>query len=110
MQYAAGQRISAGEQEVVGIFAAGDLDWNFLLGGAFEDLRAGHACGLRQRIDLVGEGMRVGSVEAPEECAGGVGGVDAEWTVGRGEVDTGRIQRRVGRLAREAPQCGGKAM
>ena len=57
---AAGQRLSVGVQEVVGIFAAGDLDRNFLPCGAFEDFRASHARGLCERVDLVGEGVGVG--------------------------------------------------
>src|SRR5579872_5198411 len=107
---AAEQRISASVQKVVGIFAAGDLDRDFLIGGAFEDFRASQACGLRERVDLVGESVCMSRVEAPEEGAGGGGLVNAERTIRCREADTGRFQWCVGRLAREASQCGGEAV
>src|ERR1700722_14417833 len=107
---AARQRISAGEQEVVGIFAARDLDRDFCLGGAFEELRAGETRGLCQGVDLIREGVGVGCVEAPEKGAAGGGAMDAERTIGRREVEAGGLQRRVGRLGREGAQRCGEAM
>src|SRR4029077_21078443 len=43
------------QQEVVSVFAARDLDRDFLLGGACQDLRSGGARRYRELVDPIGE-------------------------------------------------------